>query len=331
MDSECKEFRGKTTADLMHAIVPNQRFTLQYLDKMICKRVETDIREGILAAIMGSYWDRHNEIAIEHFPLVSWKAIGKAMKTETAFKQHWLVKHSTGVCGVNKKLVEWSEKDSPECVRCQEIENAAHVWKCQHQSTKAIWDKALLELKDWLIHNSSAPHITQALIEGLRNWYENTPYTMGCPITTAQQTIGWQHIITGKFHIIWMEQQQHHYINIGCGKKSSLQWLSKLISRIWKIAWELWDKRNEFEHADDQMNKNREYTRRIEHELAYGFADLHDSCHYLFSEQEITHLRTTSASVEYKRHWLELVRASKFAITSASLPIANIPIAPLPI
>ena len=142
--------------------------------------------------------------------------------------------------------------------------------------------------------------------------------------------IGWQHVITGKFHVAWQEVQQHHYIKIGRGKKSSLRWLSKLISRIWKIAWDLWDKRNELEHADDQLNRNIEYTRIIEQELAYGFEDLHASCYYFFSEREVAHLRTT-ANVEYKRNWIALVRAARFVITSASLPIPTIPIAPLPI
>ena len=107
-------------------------------------------------------------------------------------------------------------------------------------------------------------------------------------------------------------------------------WLSKLISRIWKFDWDLWDKRNEFEHADDQLNRNREYTRIIEQELAYGFDDLHESCYYFFSDQEIAHLRST-ANVEYKRNWIALVRAARFVITSASLPIQDITIAPVPI
>jgi hypothetical protein len=297
---------------------------------MLCKKVEQTLREGISSKTMGLYWDRHDEIPIESFSLVSWHAIGHAMRKETALKQHWLVKHSTGVCGVNAVLVSWKEKESAICVRCGKIENARHVWECQHTSSQVIWHKALLELHEWMINHSAAPAITLALIEGLHNWYNGIPGPQWCPLTTAQHSIGWQHIITGKFHVMWIDVQQHHFIKIGRGKKSSLRWLSQLISRIWKIAWELWDKRNEYEHEDDQENKNRDYTSRIELEVAVGFANLHDSCYYLFFEREITHLRTT-ASVEYKRNWLELVYAARFVVTSASLPIPIITIAPLPV
>ena len=151
-------------------------------------------------------------------------------------KQHWIVKHSTGTCGVNEKLVEWKEKESALCVRCKLIENAAHVWKCQHNSSREVWDNALIELKEWMVQNLAAPAITQALIQGLKNWYNDEPATRRCPLTTAQQTIGWQHVITGKFHVMWIDEQKHYFIKIGRGKKSSLRWLSKLISRIWKIA-----------------------------------------------------------------------------------------------
>ena len=210
------------------------------------------------------------------------------------------------------------------------IENAAHVWSCRHPSSRSVWDQALLDLKEWMILNSTAPEITQALIQGLSNWYKNDPATQGCMLTDAQMDIGWQYVIIGRLHIDWIEVQQRHFIKIGRGKKSSLRWLSKLISRIWKIAWDLWDKRNEFEHADDQLNRNREYTIIIEQEVAYGYADLHESCYYFFSEREITHLRT-NATVEYKRNWIALVNAARFVVTSASLPLPIIPIAPLPV
>jgi hypothetical protein len=252
------------------------------------------------------------------------------MRRETPIKQHWIVKHSTGICGVNEKLVQWKEKDSAVCVRCGMIENAGHVWQCQHNSSLLLWNQSLLELQEWMVNNSASPMITQALIQGLRNWYNGNPGPRWCPITTAQQSIGWQHVITGKLHVIWIEVQQQHFIQTGRGKKSSLRWLSQLISGIWKIAWNLWDKRNEYEHNDDQQNRNIAYSTQIEQELAYGFADLHTSCHYVFSDREITHLRST-ATVEYKRNWLELVGAARFAITSASLPTSIIPIAPLPI
>jgi hypothetical protein len=327
MDTACKRFRGVTTTNLSAAILPNQTFILTFQQNMVCKQVETTLREGISAQTMGLYWDRHD---LSQFAVVSWKAIGKAMRKETPLKRQWIVKHSTGNCGVNKKLVEWKEKDSAACVRCGEIETAGHVWTCQHNSTRIIWDQSLIELKEWMINHAAAPDLTVALIQGLTNWYNGNTTTNGCHITKAQHTVGWQHIITGKFHILWIEVQQHHFLKIGCGKKSALGWLSKLISRIWKIAWTLWDKRNEYEHEDDQENKNRDYTLRIEHELAIGFDNIHDSCHYLFSEREITHLRTV-ARVEYKRNWLELVIASRFVLTSASIPIPALPIAPLPV
>ena len=69
---------------------------------------------------------------------------------------------------------------------------------------------------------------------------------------------------------------------------------------------------------------------RIAQEIAYGYEDLHESCHYCFADREITHLRTI-ATVEYKRQWIALVASARIAETSAVLPSNMLPIAPVPI
>ena len=330
MDTSCKAFRGTVTQDLSQAILPNQQFKLNFQQHMICKQIDITLKEGISAHTMGLYWDRHQEISLNAFPMVSWQAVGMAMKRETPLKQHWIVKHATGTCGVNATLVDWKEKTSVECVRCRARENAGHVWKCQHHSSSTIWDNALIELEIWMENHFTSPHIIQALILGLHNWYKGKPGTRGCLLTSAQQSIGWQHVITGKFHIHWLEVQQQHFLQTGRGKKSSIRWLAQLISRIWKIAWDLWEKRNEYEHENDQLHKHQEYSMRIAQEIAYGYEDLHESCHYCFADREITHLRTI-ATVEYKRQWIALVASARIAETSAILPSNMLPIAPLPI
>ena len=47
-----------------------------------------------------------------------------------------------------------------------------------------------LDLKEWMIHNPSAPETTQALIFRLKNWYNDDPATQGCLLATAQLSIG---------------------------------------------------------------------------------------------------------------------------------------------
>ena len=187
MDTSCKAYRGKVTKDLSLAILPNQVYKVEFQNQMICKKLDDTLKEGISAHTMGLYWDRHDAITLQAFPTISWQAVGLAMKKETHLKQHWMVKHSTGTCGVNETLVSWNEKESTECVRCRAVENAGHVWKCQHHSSSLIWDRSLVELELWMEAHFTSPIIIQALIKGLSNWYKGNPSTRGCFLTTAQR------------------------------------------------------------------------------------------------------------------------------------------------
>ena len=42
--------------------------------------------------------------------------------------------------------------------------------------------------------------------------------------------------------------------------------------------WELWEKQNEYEHENDQVQRHQEYSARIEQEAVNVHEDLHDSC-----------------------------------------------------
>ena len=278
---------------------------------------------------MQKYWNKKNQVTPVTFPSISWQEVGKAMKQNKIEKRHWIVKHSTGNCGVNAILVHRKKKLIPNCLRCGKYEDSVHVWKCQHSTTSELWDRELDELKLWMISISTAPYIVESLIEGLRNWYSGSNLRTWCPLNQAQHVVGWNNLILGRFHQSWMETQHDHF-RANFSKKSASAWLTKLILQIWKIAWKLWLVRNEYEHENDAERKNIEFSHSIEVEIAIGFDNLPHSHRHMFNENEITYLRTT-ARIDYKRQWLENLQACRFAQTSASIPTSIMNIAPTPI
>ena len=251
------------------------------------------------------------------------------MRQSQTSTRHWLVKHATGKCGVNATQVHWKQKKSPECLRCKEYEDATHVWKCQHNTTAELWDNELHELSLWMISINTAPYIVESLTAGLRNWYSGSTLRPWCPLIKAQQSIGWDNVILGRFHTSWKDTQQDYYL-VNYSKKSASAWLTKLILQMWKIAWKLWLVRNEYEHEHDVERQNNEFDHCIEIELSVGSSNLPQSQQHMFSERETTFLRT-KARLDYKRQWLENVKACRFALTSASIQAPIVYIAPTPI
>jgi hypothetical protein len=291
--------------------------------------LQTNIREGISEDIMRDYWSRKEFIPASKFHQIAWPELQIAMKKSQPTTRHWITKHATGLCGVNATLVNWKMKTCPNCKRCGGHEDAQHVWQCKHPSSATIWEQSLTELSLWMISENSSPYLTEALISGLRCWYYGLPLQSWCPLHQAQQQIGWQNIMFGRFHTIWTTTQADYFVLIR--KKTSVSnWLARLIIRIWKIAWQLWLARDEWEHLNDEERMNREYSLQIEKEIAYGFESLPRKYWYMFTDREIVFLRT-SARKDYKRQWLDNLEAVRFSQTSASINVRISSAAPMPI
>ena len=196
---------------------------------------------------MKQYCYRKEQIDAAHFTDVAWDSIGRVMKMSHPITRHEIVKHATGSCGVNATLVKWQEKTDPHCIRCGKLEDARHIWTCQHSSSSDLWESELSELTKWLPSVQTSPYVIEALISGLRNWYTGTYERQWCPLHQSQNTLGWHNIMLGRFHNLWKITQSDHLLAI-CSKQSSSTWLAKVIIRIWKITWSLWILRNAYEH-----------------------------------------------------------------------------------
>ena len=329
MDSDAKRMRKTKTPLTDFVSFPNQMYQLSFNNKYICKQLQSSIREGISSNTMQKYWNKKSQVESNVFPLISWQEVGKAMKQNKPEKRHWLVKHATGNCGVNAILVHRKKKESPNCLRCREYEDSIHVWKCQHHTTSELWDNKLEELRIWLVSANTSPYIIESLIGGLKNWYSGSNLRPWCPLIKSQHLVGWNNIILGRCHQTWQETQ-HNYLIANHSKKSASAWLTKLILQLWKIAWKLWLVRNEYEHKHDAERRNIEFSNSIEVEIAIGFDNLPNSHRQMFSDNEITYLRT-KARLEYKRQWLENIKACRFAQTSASIQTPIVYNAPMPI
>jgi hypothetical protein len=65
--------------------------------------------------------------------------------------------------------------------------------------------------------------------------------------TNNQSMLGWGLVIEGCVSAEWQRIQQQHLAAIG-SKKGSLRWVTALIIKLWQIAWNMWDHRNQIEH-----------------------------------------------------------------------------------
>ena len=61
-------------------------------------------------------------------------------------RRRWLTKHRSSNCGIGTTLVKWKYQVDAECPRCNQVEDKAHVFRCQDPSAKSLWDTNLTKL-----------------------------------------------------------------------------------------------------------------------------------------------------------------------------------------
>jgi len=99
------------------------------------------------------------------------------------------------------------------------------------------------------------PGIRDTICSHLLSWHnyqEPTPCTSTFPglrPAVAKQTLaGWQSFLEGRIVLEWEAVQSRYYAWLG-NRRTGKRWVSMLIRKVWEIAWDQWDHRNDFVHV----------------------------------------------------------------------------------
>jgi hypothetical protein len=173
----------------------------------------------------------------------------------------FMTKHTAGMCGVGKFMMKWKERDNPNCPRCGQFEDAPHVWKCTGCDANLVWKKSLEQLSDWLSSVQTDPDVQDAIIAYLNSWREDSiPEKVVSfdlkDIVQYQSNQGWRLVFEGWIPIAWDEIQQAYY-NLIKSRRTGKRWTICLIKKLWDIAWDLWDHRNDATSFGEHIGNSR--------------------------------------------------------------------------
>jgi hypothetical protein len=192
-----------------------------------------------------------------YIEFINWEAIGRALKALSRPHQHFMSKHTVGICGVGKWMLRWKEWQSAHCPQCGAKEDAPRVWVCQGRGANDIWDKALLAFVTWCDSVHTDPELTKAMISGLQSWRYGHPINtltdqnVYCAIS-QQSDIGWGKLLEGWMAIEWETLQQDFYDRTQ-SRRMGASWSAMLFQRLWRISRALWKHRNEILHQQENI------------------------------------------------------------------------------
>jgi len=189
------------------------------------------------------------------------------------------------------------------CPRCRcTSEDKQHIIRCPQEAEKALWYKALQDLKAWMTTELSDPQIIQDILNGLQAWYNNTDSPKETSAAHQQSRLGWEAFLDGCLCLEWRAQQDAYWAQWRC-RKSSKWWTTELIKKIWTILWDQWDHHNEALHND---TNNQEVI--LESKINSQVRDLFCSSPQAVPHDAMTLFKGTldkllRHSMQYKEQW----------------------------
>jgi hypothetical protein len=270
-----------------------------------------------------AYWSKKHNIKPELITNINWDACQQSLKRLPFGKRRWLLKHATGFCGVGKMEQIRGNQDHAECPRCGQFEDAPHVVRCTGTGTDMIFEVAVQKLELKMGDSFTAPEIITSLGTRIRQWRkystgplidQDTPLPryrrddqLGTKAAVAEQDkIGWYNLLLGRMSTKWTDAQQKYLESLG-KRTTGRRWTIAIISKLWDIAWDMWQHRNHIKHNTLHPKKQLEMAiigQRVEDLYEQGPADLLPRDRSLFLKT-LTTLRDGNANEQ--EQWITSV------------------------
>jgi len=159
------------------------------------------------------------------------------------------------------------------------------------------------------------PKLRTAIIEGLHHWrdptqvcQESVSYDIRLAVT-LQDSIGWQQFINGQVGYRWKGIQQE-YLEFLSRRNTGKKWVRELIKKLWGVAWDMWEHRNDILHntlTPAKLRRIEDMNTRIQDQFELGRDGLLPrNLHWLQAPEKVIRY-----DFELKAQWLESITLAR--------------------
>ena len=235
------------------ALIHTSTGTITY--KLKRKLRECRTRPPLVQKLRTDYgWDD------DTFRDINWEASRVAL-TRLRHHKTTMHKHINKCTPVGKLVNRYDPKYPAGCPSCDEpIETREHLYQCGSARRQSWRGTFISELRQHLEKSNTGLDIQILLLEGVKAVLEGrTTDTMQVPasvadLAVAQESIGWEEMLKGRFSSRWSRRQQAH-MGAFNPKANGETWLTSVIQFILEQWFKVWEIRNEDRHGRDQQTK----------------------------------------------------------------------------
>jgi hypothetical protein len=193
-------------------------------------------------------------------------------------------------------------------------ETAQHVNQCQDPAAVECWQEGLEKLRSTLEDNDTPNDVIEYIVTALRAWQrdEQVPHADYLSeqfeeATLQQQELGWSAFVEGRLGRNWETALSDHYKKTK-SKKNGKRWMTAVIRKLWEIAWDMWNQRNDIVHAVEEARTRSQLEEDIRKEFKLGTRGLNKLVQRMFRAGVLAILRKQTV---YQKGWLRWVRTNR--------------------
>ena len=265
------------------------------------------------------FWTRRLKCE-QVFQVLDWPSAALALRRTTIHQRLWIPKWLCSTLPFGRNLIRWRQPEHMlQCPRCGDDEHQLHhVIQCLHADASALRTTHLDDFEKYLDTAITDPDVKSGLISLVLAACSGTPWVppatssdLVAQVFQAQLQIGTSQVLNGLVSPAWSQAQQAYMISLG-RRTTGIQWMSRIIRRIWQIAWDLWiHRRSVLESTDAAILPAIHISLNMDIDFAFqtyrGLPNPLPSISRWFARDPI-HLH--KESVDWKRRWLEMVNSA---------------------
>ena len=262
-------------------VIQNAPWAIRIGGSLVSKHLKATLREHCSGEVLKNYWVKRHRFRQQPASSIDWDSSHRALRSMNQGQRREFTKHHSGNQATNKNMKRRKQRDTEACPRCNApVEDSSHIIQCPQEAATALWDQSIQQVKTWLLKSKTDPDIAYTIISRLQSWRSSSaPATFGSISSTIQDllnkqdAIGWEAAFRGCWSCGWAEAQDQHFKSLQ-SKKSGRRWLAALITKLWQVAWDMWEHRNGILTDQEQGQLAQLLKREIQQEYSRGFQSL---------------------------------------------------------
>jgi hypothetical protein len=257
------------TPKRMPCLAPDYAVRLIYKDSSVTTKLYKTMASELHRNRFIEYIKQKCHWSSTTFNQVHWDAHEVAFMKLSRTNQAMVAKLQHKIVNTNSQNAKYYGKSSlcPCCLN--QDETLEHVFSCLSEGSTDYRLKALALLQEDLASIKTPPVVTSAIIHGITMWIRQqteaevsihaptvgslrgTDVLVTAAFTEQHQSIGWFHLLLGRFSSRWGQAVSVH--DRSTDPSYHKLWTAQAISFIWKYTRSLWSYRNTIVHgASDQ-------------------------------------------------------------------------------